>query len=52
MENFTGVNSGSDWDKLNTFAIQMEQIKAYVDQKFDEISATIDDLESRINNLR
>ncbi|MDR1414071.1 MAG: hypothetical protein LBI56_04015 [Puniceicoccales bacterium] len=52
MENFTGADSTSTWNKFNAFEIHLEQIRAYVDQKFDEISSAMDDLESRINNLR
>jgi hypothetical protein len=30
----------------------LERVSAHCDQKFDEIAAAIDELDSRINNLR
>jgi outer membrane murein-binding lipoprotein Lpp len=52
MEDFSEMNFNSLQDKMDALAGQMENLRAYVDQKFDELSSSIDELESRINNLR
>ncbi|MDR2629037.1 MAG: hypothetical protein LBC30_03560 [Puniceicoccales bacterium] len=52
MEDFSKADFKLIRDKLNIFEIRLEHLKAYIDQKFDEIDANIDDLISRINNLR
>ncbi|MDR2737374.1 MAG: hypothetical protein LBB18_00315 [Puniceicoccales bacterium] len=52
MENFDRVDLSSVRDKLNTIGAQMENLESYVDQRFDELAGVIDELESRINNLR
>ncbi|MDR2779143.1 MAG: hypothetical protein LBB16_02550 [Puniceicoccales bacterium] len=52
MEDFSKADFKLIRDKLNISEIRLEYLKAYIDQKFDEIDATIDDLVSRINNLR
>jgi hypothetical protein len=52
MEDFSKADFKLIRDKLNIFEIRLEHLKAYIDQKFDEIDASIDDLASRINNLR
>ncbi|MDR1433082.1 MAG: hypothetical protein LBI61_01940 [Puniceicoccales bacterium] len=52
MENFSKADFSFMHNKLNILEVQVERIKAYIDQKFDEIVGVMDDLESRINNLR
>jgi hypothetical protein len=52
MEDFSKADFKLIRDKLNIFEIRLEHLKAYIDQKFDEIDASLDDLASRINNLR
>jgi hypothetical protein len=45
MENFTQ-------NRVDMLLAQLDNFRAYVDQKLDEISTALDDLDSRINNLR
>ncbi|MDR2603598.1 MAG: hypothetical protein LBC11_03515 [Puniceicoccales bacterium] len=52
MEDFNKADFKLIRDKLNIFETRLEHLRAYIDQKFDEIDASIDDLVSRINNLR
>jgi hypothetical protein len=52
MEDFSKADFKFIRDKLNISEIRLEHLKAYIDQKFDDIDASIDDLVSRINNLR
>lgn len=52
MENFSEGNLSSIHDRVNILEEQLDSLKAYVDQRFDESSDTIDDLAARINNLR
>jgi hypothetical protein len=52
MENFSKADLNFMQNKLGILEAQVERMKAYIDQKFDEIGGTVDDLESRINNLR
>ncbi len=41
-----------DINKLNELDTKIERMMAYCDQKFDDIANTLEELESRINNLR
>jgi DNA anti-recombination protein RmuC len=52
MENFSEENLSSIQDRVGVLEEQLDSLKAYVDQRFDESSDTIDDLAARINNLR
>jgi hypothetical protein len=52
MKNFNESGLQSYQDKLAALEEKLERLAAYCDQKFDEIAGTIDDLDSRINNLR
>lgn len=52
MENFSEENLSSIQDRVGVLEEQLDSLKAYVDQRFDESSDTIDDLTARINNLR
>ena len=52
MENFSKADLRFMEDKLTILEVQLEHMKAYVDQKFDELENEIEELTSRINNLR
>lgn len=46
------VSSIDHTNKLDELDIKIERMMAYYDQKFDDITNTVEELESRINNLR
>ena len=52
MENFSEENLSSIQDRVSVLEEQLDSLKAYVDQRFDEFLDTIDDLVARIKNLR
>jgi hypothetical protein len=52
MEDLSKADLKFMYNKLNILEVQLERIKAYIDQKFDEVVSSVDDIESRINNLR
>ena len=39
-------------NKISILEEQLEQIRAYIDQRIDQLQSDIDELSSRINNLR
>ena len=47
--NASSIDHTNKFDELD---IKIERIMAYCDQKFDDIANTLEELESRINNLR
>lgn len=52
MENFNKVALSFHQNKVNILEGQFDRLKAYVYQKYDKSSKTIDELVSRVNNLR
>jgi hypothetical protein len=51
-DNIIKIELATFEQKLANFDLALQEIRALIDQKFDHIEGAIENLESRINNLR